>query len=190
MRGLMRGMIAVVSAIAAIGCESASNGGAAGTGVAGMVATGGVSGMLATGGASGASGMTGGTGGMVNTTPGGAPTFTAIYDELLTKGRTGNCTFGACHGAAPGPTNGMLQMSAADKLVTYNALVNVPSISGNCGPRTLVVPGQPEESLFMLKLRPMPPCGDRMPVAGLGTHFSEGQLEQVRMWIQNGALND
>jgi hypothetical protein len=172
-----------------IGCEEAAPSGA-GTGgagaVAGMVGSGG---MMSTGGAAGMV-ASGGAGGVVNMAPGGPPTFTAIFSEILTKGSAGNCTFGACHGAEPGPTNGMLKLVSTDQAATHAALVNVASASGVCGTATLVVPGQPEASLLLQKLRPAPPCGLQMPVAGLGTYLSEGQLNQISTWIQNGALND
>lgn len=187
MRGFTaRVMSAALVGVLVCGCEESGSDGGSGAGAggagaaAGMVASGGAGGMVASGGA----------GGMVNTAPGGPPTFTAIFSEILTRGAAGNCTFGACHGAEASAANGMLHLTSTDQAATHAALVNVPSASGVCGTATLVVPGQPEASLFLQKLRPAPPCGLQMPVMGLGTHLSEGQLNQISTWIQNGALND
>jgi Raf kinase inhibitor-like YbhB/YbcL family protein len=159
-------------------------------GVAGMMTTGGMGGM--TGGAGGA---TGGSGGMMVTTGGMsggatyAPTFDAIFTEIITKGSAGNCTFGACHGAPPTEVNGMLQLFPDDKAMSYAALVGPSSTSMVCGASgKFVVPGDPMMSMFYTKLLDAPPCGARMPF--MYPALTMMQLEQIRMWIANGAMND
>jgi hypothetical protein len=67
--------------------------------------------------------------------------------------------------------------------------LGAPSVSSVCGHLGLreVSPGQPEQSLFYLKLLTAPPCGVSMPPDRL---LPSARLEQVRRWIELGALND
>jgi hypothetical protein len=115
------------------------------------------------------------------------PTFTDLFSTLLLP----TCAGPFCHGTAVG---GMLVMANAD--IAYQGLVNqpaqgmVPGASGvTCASTGLmrVVPGEPEMSLLYLKLFDPPPCGDRMPVAQL---LTTEQIEQIRLWIEAGALNN
>ncbi|MDH5672483.1 MAG: hypothetical protein OEZ06_10065 [Myxococcales bacterium] len=148
-----------------------------------------------TGGAGGDTGGAGGAGGAagtgMDTTPGGPsgdPTFTAIYDEILTKGEVGNCMAGYCHGAAPTSMgNGNLQITASDKQGAYDNLVNVVSTSELCAGATLVIPGDSAGSLLLQKFSAPPPCGLQMPV---GMTLTEAQITQIATWIDNGAMND
>jgi glucose/arabinose dehydrogenase len=118
----------------------------------------------------------------------GAATFSAIYDEILTRGATGNCMFGACHGGMPDPTvNGGLQIKAADKAGTYQHLVNAKSVSQVCNGKTYVVPGDSKNSLLIAKLSDMPPCGARMPI---GNPLTAAQIAQISTWIDMGAKDD
>ena len=171
--------------------DSASDGTTAATGGTVGVATGGVgTGGVGTGTGTGGIGTggigTGGTGGGV--APVRVPKFSAIFGEIITKGSVGNCVFGACHGGPAGPkANGGLHMDALDLPGTYAALVGPISTSTLCTGKTLVVPGKPEESLLLLKLRPSPPCGVQMP---LPTPLPEDRITQIETWIKNGALND
>jgi hypothetical protein len=150
----------------------------------GGVGTGGVgAGGIGAGGI-GAGGV--GTGGEV--APVRVPKFSAIFGEIITKGSVGNCVFGACHGGPADPkANGGLHMDALDLPGTYAALVGPVSTSTLCTGKTLVVPGKPQESLLLLKLRPSPPCGVQMP---LPTPLPEDRITQIETWIKNGALND
>jgi hypothetical protein len=52
---------------------------------------------------------------------------------------------------------------------------------------SMVVPGQPEMSLLYRKLMDMPPCGTRMPPTGA---LNPAELDRIRTWIANGALNN
>jgi len=178
------------------GVAGGGSGGVGGAGVgggAGMVMGGaGGAGMGGAGGA-GAGGMGGvgggGAGGMGATGPTYAPTFSAIYKEVLTNGMTGNCSAGFCHGAAPSPTgNGNLLITFADKQGAYDGLVNHVSTGGTmCEGRTLVVPGDSANSLVIQKLSATPPCGLRMPI---GVPLSDAHVAQITQWIDLGAPND
>ena len=118
----------------------------------------------------------------------GAPTFSAIYEEILTKGATGNCMFGACHGGEGNlSTNGGLSIPAGDKDTAYKNLVNVKSVSQVCMGGTYVVPHDSRNSLLLQKFSPTPGCGSRMPI---GAPLTDAQVAQVQAWIDLGALND
>jgi hypothetical protein len=186
------------------GAPAAGTGGVVAAGSGGMVAAAGSGGMttagsggIGTGGmgaggtaAAGSGGMTGGSGGggAVGTTE---PKFSAIYTNILTKGAVGNCTFGGCHGAeASDMGNGSLHMVATDKMQAYNALVGPKSTSSMCKDMAYVVPGNPEASLLVHKLRATPPCGMRMPLVPLGRVLTDAEMTQITTWIMNGAMND
>jgi len=118
----------------------------------------------------------------------GAPTFSAIYAELLTKGATGNCMFGACHGgSADAMANGGLQIRAGDQAGTYKNLVNAKSTSAMCNDKTYVVPFDSKASLLIQKLSDNPPCGDKMPI---GAPLTAAQIAQIASWIDQGAMDD
>jgi hypothetical protein len=51
-----------------------------------------------------------------------------------------------------------------------------------------VVAGDPDMSLLMLKIEGMQPCGTQMPPNG--SMLSAEQIDQIKTWIMNGAMND
>jgi hypothetical protein len=108
-----------------------------------------------------------------------APTFTAIYGEILMP----ICAGPFCHGA-----NEFLLMTTRE--VAYKAMVGVTSSGPKCGDSglTIVEPGDPDASLLYLKIT-TPPCGNRMPAAYFPSLDSK-QTAQVREWIARGALDD
>jgi mono/diheme cytochrome c family protein len=113
-------------------------------------------------------------------------TFTVIYAELFPRETKSQCNF--CHGLPPNNiSNGKLS-TGTDKATAYAALVGKTSASSGCGGRALVVPGQPDASLFVAKFSEPAPCGNRMPLGG--DLLSAAQLERVRSWIAAGALDD
>ncbi|MFM7142316.1 MAG: PQQ-binding-like beta-propeller repeat protein [Alphaproteobacteria bacterium] len=121
----------------------------------------------------------GGGGGGGGTT--GAPTFTAIWNEIFVP--TG-CNTGSCHGGGAGG------LSMASKDEAWRDLVNVVSDGPACASTGLVrvVPGDPDASLLVDKIAVRPPvCGSAMPFAG---PLDSKQVEQVREWIRRGAAND
>jgi hypothetical protein len=98
----------------------------------------------------------------------------------------GGCNGAACHGGSAG---GGLVMTSRDG--AYDALFDgMPSASASCaGQEPFVVPNDPDGSLLIHKLEGvdgagMPVCGSRMPV---GTPLSEAEVDNIRMWIANGA---
>jgi hypothetical protein len=118
-------------------------------------------------------------GGDVDAAPTYAPTFTAIYGEILTP----ICAGPFCHGA-----NEFLLMTTRE--VAYKAMVGVTSSGPKCGDSglTIVEPGDPDASLLYLKIT-APPCGNRMPAAYF-PYLDSRQTAQVREWITRGALDD
>ena len=108
-----------------------------------------------------------------------APTFTAIYGEILSP----ICAGPFCHGA-----NEFLLMTTQE--VAYKAMVGVTSSGPKCADSglTIVEPGDPDASLLYLKIT-TPPCGNRMP-AQYFPYLDSKQTAQVREWITRGALND
>ena len=110
------------------------------------------------------------------------PTFGAVYREIIAAR---GCLLGLCHGEGGNAAGLNLQPAEA----AYQSLVGAPSISSVCGHLGLreVSPGEPEQSLFYLKLLAEPPCGVSMPPDRL---LESARLEQVRRWIELGALND
>ncbi len=114
------------------------------------------------------------------------PRFTAIYASLVPSGTKSKCSF--CHSLPPNKiSNGNLSMGM-DKAAAYASLVGKMSGSATCAGRRLVVPGQPEQSLFFQKFSSTPPCGGRMPLGA--DPLTDAQLEMVRTWIANGAKDD
>lgn len=112
--------------------------------------------------------------------------FSEIYAMAFPTSTNARCDF--CHSMPPNDVgNGKLHMGA-DQATAYTALVGQVSVSKNCMGKPLVVPGQPDQSLLLMKLSPSPPCGNRMPLGG--TPFTDAQLAMVRSWIVNGAPND
>lgn len=156
-------------------------------------AAGGAGGGAVGGGTPAGSGVPAGAGGMAGSSSfvPGSPTFGAVYQEVFVD--TG-CSGGAyCHGG-PALTGG-LEMT--DKHMTYTLLINVPAASkplmGNAPAcmgtgKMRVVPGDPVNSLLMDKISSMTPsCGQGMPPTGM---IAATKIEQVRMWIANGAHED
>ncbi|HET8935112.1 MAG TPA: PQQ-dependent sugar dehydrogenase [Polyangiales bacterium] len=118
----------------------------------------------------------------------GAPTFSAIYAEILTRGATGNCMFGACHGGEPDPAvNGGLQIRANDKAGAYKNLVGAKSTGMICTDKTYVIPGDSKGSLLIQKFSDTPPCGAKMPI---GSPLTAAQVDQIAKWIDDGAKDN
>lgn len=144
------------------------------------------SGQPAPGGADGGPGATGAG-------PTGAPTFSAIYDEIL----VGRCSGPICHSGASG---GKLVMT--NKADAYAALVSTPAegvtlpgicegMPPNCADVGVmrVAPNDPEGSLLLDKVEnENPRCGCAMPTSP--PRLSDAEIEQIRAWIMLGAPND
>ncbi len=106
------------------------------------------------------------------------PTFTEIYDELLSV----RCADAICHGGGAGAMN----FSTRD--AAYASLVGVTAQGTSCGTsgRVRVVPSDPDASLMYQKLLPTVPCGSRMPA----TPLDDDDIERIADWIEAGAAND
>ena len=106
-----------------------------------------------------------------------APTYSAIYDEVL---EPQGCTADRCHGG--------LGLKLADKLAGHASLMGDLGV-GACAGMKFVVPGQPDQSLLYRKVvDEMPPCGARMPLSL--APLKPEELTQIRTWIELGAPND
>lgn len=125
-----------------------------------------------------------GCGGPAATPP---ATFTQVYSAMFPLGTHGQCDY--CHDRpANQKSNGNLPMGHS-RDVAYAAIVGKISMSTTCGGgRSLVVPGNPDASLFYVKLGATPTCGDRMPQGA--DPLTDPQLAMVRSWIAAGANND
>jgi hypothetical protein len=77
-----------------------------------------------------------------------------------------------------------------DVCSAYAAVVNKPSITPKCMGKglTLVVPNQPASSFMLQKLKGMQPCGDPMPLGGMGLVLTNADVVQkIEQWIMAGA---
>jgi hypothetical protein len=112
-----------------------------------------------------------------------APTFTAIYDEIL-----GPFCANMCHMSSE-----QFYLIIVSKEGAFDALVNAPAAGPNCAPTGLkrVEPGHPETSLLYLKVT-SPPCGSKMPLlyGDASGSLDPQQIEQIRQWIEAGAPNN
>ncbi len=109
-----------------------------------------------------------------------APTYEAVYGEILSP----TCALPFCHGGS----GDYLQLATAQ--VGYESLVGAPAGGPMCGPTGLlrVAPGHPERSLLFLKITD-PPCGSRMPLEyGYSGMLTDPQINQIGQWIACGAL--
>jgi hypothetical protein len=189
-----------VTSSAGSGGVSAGSGGvsAASGGAMAMAGAGGGTMTMSTGGttaaAGGSGGMTSGAGSGGMTAPGGAPTFTRVWTEVLTHK---SCNGAFCHGI------GMAGLSMKSKDDAYMNLVGVAAAGPSCGTsgKLRVKPGDPDQSLLMDKIgSETPSCGDAMPI---GTRFepnclsmmpevcnTQAEIALVRDWIAAGANND
>jgi polyvinyl alcohol dehydrogenase (cytochrome) len=107
-----------------------------------------------------------------------APTFSAVYKEVLVER---GCTQISCHGAT---SLGMIDNPATAYAILLAATANGPSCAGA---GALVVPNQPEQSVLYQKLATTPPCGGSMPP---NAPLTQQEIDQVAMWIQMGATNN
>jgi hypothetical protein len=122
---------------------------------------------------------------------GGPPTLSAIQDTIFST----SCAFGSCHGGA-NPAAG-LSLTAGNSCASL-----VEQLSCVFSDRTLVVPGQPEQSYLFhaiagddLGTNPDGTCAGltngtpaRMPLGG--QPLCAGQIDQVKAWISAGAACD
>jgi hypothetical protein len=113
-----------------------------------------------------------------------APTFTNVYAVI-----TARCT--PCHTTPTGigVVQGGLDMTS--RATALANLVGKPAAGIACaGKGTRVTPGQPDASIFYLKvsLDDPSPCGSKMPLTGGPLAKSETDLFEA--WITAGAKDD
>jgi len=94
---------------------------------------------------------------------------------------TDNCAFSGCHGTSNTQQNLVLTEGEA-----YGNIVDVASEERPDLDR--VEPGAPDSSFLYLKLQENPPARARMPLNG--PYLSEGQIETIGTWIEEGAENN
>jgi hypothetical protein len=73
------------------------------------------------------------------------------------------------------------------------ALVNVPvSVDGACFATQAinVIPGNPDESLMIVKMRNEQTCGQEMPIAGGVQTIPNPVIAIIEEWILDGAPNN
>lgn len=151
--------------------------GTGGTGGGGALAGGGP----ATGGAA-VGGAGGGGGSNVDACPPGLPvvSFAADVQPILTQ----SCAKTNCHkGSAP---------DVGLDLAEGNAHADIVDVTtAQCGQtRKRIIPGDPEESYLLDKVRGVDLCdkSSRMPL--LAAKLSEEKITTIQAWICGGALND
>jgi hypothetical protein len=88
-----------------------------------------------------------------------------------------NASCVGCHG---GTANLFLTSSQA-----YGNLVNVPAQTGTCSGTPRVTPGNSSQSALFLRVNGT--CSDRMPLEG---SLSQSDIDLIRQWIDQGALNN
>lgn len=116
----------------------------------------------------------------------GSESFRAIYQDIF-RDATHSCTAPACHGRTMRLEDvGNLDLSTAD--LAYGQLVDVGSDSEMCAGKPRVIPGNPQGSLLVTKLRDATvECGLLMPV---GAPIDDPSLMRIVNWIGAGACNN
>jgi hypothetical protein len=116
-------------------------------------------------------------------TPALQPTFASISREIFSStDAAGRRACVSCHtNVGRTPAGGLNLLPDA----AYRALVNVPSVTNPGGIR--VIPGDPGNSILVRKLEGAPgTLGARMPFGG-PPFLTDGQIDIIRRWIENGA---
>jgi hypothetical protein len=100
--------------------------------------------------------------------------WTSIHAQVVTP----SCLGSRCHG---GTTASGLDLT--DPTLAL-ATLRSGSGTGECGGRPLLVPGDPDASLFFAKLDRAAPCGAAMPP---GASLDRAALAAIEAWIEAGA---
>lgn len=119
------------------------------------------------------------------------PTWSSIFEKFVLP-RCGQ----SCHSPSDAVNYELSGLNLSSQLTAYNALVSQPAAGQECGRTTaempdvptLIVPGDPDASLFLQKMERTSLCGDFMPT---GTSAVDPAITAViRAWIEAGAPND
>ena len=119
-------------------------------------------------------------------TPNLEPTFSSIQREIFnTADSSGRVACISCHNTQNARFAGNLNLTDG---ISYSQLVNVAS-SGKAG-AIRVLPGNADASYLIQKLEGAPGIvGERMPRT-TGPFLTPGQIQIIRAWIDQGALNN
>lgn len=115
------------------------------------------------------------------------PTFTGVHAVLSAP----RCANSACHAGAGAPNSGSLDLSGTSTAV-HQRLVGASTHDpeGSTQYPLRVEAGMPEASYLLHMVANDSPLGSslgRMPPSG---RLLECEIEAIRQWIANGALND
>ena len=103
-----------------------------------------------------------------------ATTLTEVQEVIFTP----TCAVSGCHtGGSPAAGQNLSEGQSFDNLV------NVPSSQDSS--LTLVIPGDPDNSLLVQKVEGTQPIGSRMPLGG--APLSNAEIQTIRDWIEAGA---
>jgi hypothetical protein len=111
------------------------------------------------------------------------PTLTSIQTNVF----DGSCANGGCHsGQQPAA---LLDLSKGNAYISL-LIHRIENDTGRKYFQARVAPGRPDSSFIMAKLNGMltPDEGDQMPQRL--NKLPQYQIDAIRQWIQNGALNN
>lgn len=91
----------------------------------------------------------------------------------------------SCHNGAGAMLPGVLNLSTEQ--ASFDNLVNQASLQVGGGAALRVTPGQPDNSYLIQKLENMQMVGGVMPPTGM---LPQADIDQIRLWITNGALRN
>jgi hypothetical protein len=186
--------LALLLASGSLGCKkNEGTQGVAGAGVAGtgVIGTSGIGPVAGTGVQATAGTSATGTGGAGAAGMDAAPgTFSYLFKNVIVAVGCNGGTL--CHATAAATT-----LSLNNRDTAYMSLVNVAAMGKNlvkgkgpdCKDSGLirVVPGNPDQSLMMLKVQGKQPCGDPMPPT---SPLAADKVQLIHDWIAAGAKND
>jgi hypothetical protein len=118
-------------------------------------------------------------------TPQLRPAFSSIQAQIFENSdSSGRPACVSCHNT---PNRFFVGRLVLEHDVAYDNLVNVPSVLKPSEMR--VVPGDPERSYLIHKLEGRPTItGARMPLNG--PYLTNGQIDVIKRWIEEGAQNN
>jgi sugar lactone lactonase YvrE len=110
--------------------------------------------------------------------PIGQPATVSYTRDILPIFRRSNCMNSGCHGGA---------LVSSEYSLTFDGLFGPGQVARNQG-MCNIVPGKPEASLLVEKIRPNPRFGARMPNGF--PPLSDADIELIETWIREGAIRD
>lgn len=95
------------------------------------------------------------------------------------------CAVGGCHTGGGANLPGVMDLSGEQ--ASFDNLVNVPALQVGGGGAFRVVPGDPDNSYLIQKLEGNQMIGNQMPPSGA---LQQTVIDEIRLWITNGALRN